>query len=91
MGGARTFADKLVSREHRFSIGVVSETGEHYVAIPVSNRRVDYEEYYRIDREMAERFAANPDDALPFVERCRRREEDFRLIHQPGADRGTAL
>jgi len=91
MNGRRTFVDRLVSREHRFSIGVVKETGQHYISIPVSNQRVDYEEYYEIDEAMAARFLAGPDDALPFVERCRRREEDARLIYQPSADRGTAL
>lgn len=44
-----TFIDHLVSREHRFSIGVLGATGEKYLSIPVTNPRVDYEEYYRIE------------------------------------------
>lgn len=85
-----TFIDHLVSREHRFSIGVLGVTGEKYLSIPVTNQRVDDEEYYRIDDAMFNRFAANPLDALPFVERCRQRQEDFHLILQPGTDRGIA-
>ncbi|ALR20987.1 hypothetical protein [Sphingobium baderi] len=85
-----TFIDHLVSREHRFSIGVIGATREKYLSIPVTNQRVDYEKYYRIDDAMFDRFAANPLDDLPFVERCRQRREDSRLILQPGADRGIA-
>ncbi|MEB2318293.1 MAG: hypothetical protein OZ935_06430 [Pseudomonadota bacterium] len=40
---------------------------------------------------MFARFVADPVQALPLVERCRRREEYARIILQPGADRGTAL
>lgn len=86
-----TFIDHVISREHRFSVGVVAETGEAYVSIPVSNQRVDYEEHYRIDADMFARFLADPAEALPFIERCRRREEDARLMRQPGVERGTAL
>jgi len=85
-----TFIDHLVSREHRFSIGIIGTTGEKYLSIPVTNQRVDYEEHYWIDDVMFDRFAANPRDALSFVERCRQRQEDSRLILQPGADRGIA-
>lgn len=91
MSAKPAFVDALVSREHRYAIGVERETGHPYVSIPVSNQRVDYEEYYRIDQGMFDRFMADPREALAFVERCRRREEDARLIHQPSADRGTAL
>lgn len=90
MTGRFTFIDRLVSREHRFSIGLIGGTNEKYLSIPVANQRVDYEEYYRIDDDMFDRFVANPDDALLFVERCRQRREDSRLIFQPGADRGAA-
>lgn len=91
MNARLTFIGHLVSREYRFSIGTVRETGEKYLSIPVSNQRVDYEEYYRIDPDMFDHICADPATALTFVERCRRREEDARLIHAPGADRGAAL
>ena len=85
------FIDTLVSREHRYAIGIERETGQPYVSIPVSNQRVDYEEYYRIDQNMLDRFMVDPAEALVFVERCRRREEDARLTYQPSIDRGTPL
>lgn len=83
--------DLYVSREHRFSIGIDEATGRHYVSIPVTNGMVDYEEFYEIDRLEFERFMADTDTALAFVERCRRREADDRLIHQPSIERGTPL
>ena len=83
--------DLFVSREHRYSLGVEEATGRYYVSIPVTNGRVDYEEYYEIDRLAFDRFLADPDAALDFVERCRRREVDERLIYQPSVERGTPL
>jgi len=90
VGEKRTFIDRTVSREHRYSLGLEAESGQHYLSVPVSNQRVDYEEYYRIDESMFARFLAEPDEARAFAERCRRREEDVRLFHQPRSDRGTA-
>lgn len=85
------FRDVLVCREQRFSLGIEETTGTPYVSIPVGNGLVDYEEYYAIEPETFERYRADPDAALPFVERCRRREEDERLIQKPGKNRGTPL
>lgn len=85
------FNDEVVSREHRFSLGTEGTTGRHYVSIPVSNGVADYEEYYALDEAEYARYLADPDAALPLVDRCRRREEDARLIVQPGSSRGTAI
>lgn len=85
------FADTLVQREERFSLGVEETSGKHYLSIPVGNGLVDYEEYYELDRATYERYLAAPQAALPFVQRCRAREEDARLIVKPGSNRGTAL
>lgn len=81
----------LVSREHRFSLGIEEESGRYYVSIPVSNGLADYEEYYEIDRTAFERYRVDPVAALPFVDRCRHRDADELLIVQPGSNRGTAL
>lgn len=81
----------LVSREHRFSLGIEEESGRYYVSIPVSNGLADYEEYYEIDRTAFERYRVDPAAALPFVDRCRHRDADDLLIVQPGNNRGTAL
>jgi hypothetical protein len=51
---------------------------------------VDYDEYYEIDRDEFDRYCADPVSAFAFVKRCRRREEDDRLIYQPGPERGGA-
>jgi hypothetical protein len=90
MGTAR-FKDVVVCREARFSIGVEETSGRFYVAIPVSNGLVDYEEYYEIDAAAFARYRDDPKAALGFVERCRHREEDQRLIVQPGTKRGSAI
>jgi len=85
------FTDALVLRDERFSLGLEETTGTFYLSIPVSNGLVDYEEYYALDRAAYERYLADPKAALPFVQRCRAREEDARLIVKPGNNRGTAV
>jgi hypothetical protein len=85
------FVDEMVSRELRFSIGVETKTGHYYLSIPVANRRVDYEEYYEIDRSAYERYRTDPRSAVDFVKRCRNRELDELLILNPGSDRGVPV
>ncbi|KRW61095.1 hypothetical protein AO726_07090 [Pseudomonas sp. TTU2014-080ASC] len=84
------FKDLLVCREQRYSIGVEEVTGKYYLSIPVSNRMIDYEEYYEIDNHEFNTFIDNPLLALPLVEKCRKREVDSRLLIKPGSDRGVA-
>lgn len=83
------FRDKLVNREHRFSIGIEEDSGKCYLSIPVSNGLVDYEEYYEINHDTFDKFQANLDQAANFAEECRRRLMDDRLIQKPGSNRGT--
>ncbi len=85
------FQDTYVSKEQRFSIGVEAQSGRHYLSIPVSNSKVDYEEYYQLTPEMFQAFSADPDAALAFVEQCRRRERDELLLMKPGNERGVAV
>ncbi|MDN6858942.1 hypothetical protein QO207_20300 [Pseudomonas sp. CAN2814] len=85
------FNDRCWSREHRFSIGREEVSGRCYLSIPVSNRRVDNEEYYAIERADFDAWQQDMSLALGFVERCRRREMDHLLLMAPGPDRGTAL
>lgn len=82
------FADVLVNVEERYSLGVEEESGRHYVAIPVSNGLVDYEEYYTVDRSTFDRFLVDPAATVAFVTRCRARELDDRLMIAPGTNRG---
>lgn len=85
------FHDVAVDREERYAIGVEQGSGRCYVAIPVSNGLVDYEERYEIDEATFVHYRDDLGRALPFVQRCRNREEDDRLIGPPGARRGSAL
>ena len=85
------FQDALVNREHRFCVGTEQDSGLFYVSIPVGNGIVDYEEYYEIDGATFELFKRDPDAALPFVARCRKRELDELLMVRPGTNRGTAI
>ncbi|AZD83093.1 MULTISPECIES: hypothetical protein [Pseudomonas] len=84
------FNDILFSESERFSIGIEEDSGKFYVSIPVSNRMIDYEEYFEIDKTSFDLYINNPTSALSFVERCRKREVDNLLIIQPGIDRGVA-
>ncbi|KAF0813532.1 hypothetical protein IGB42_01883 [Andreprevotia sp. IGB-42] len=84
------YEDVFVNRQERFAIGTETGSGQHYVSIPVSNRMVDYLEYYAIDQASYDLFLRDPVAALQFVERCRKREADDLLLHEPGADRGVA-
>jgi hypothetical protein len=84
------FVDVLVNVQERYALGVEEESGRHYVAVPVSNGLVDYEEYYAVDRQTFDRFLVDPVAAVAFVTRCRARELDDRLMIAPGTDRGVA-
>jgi hypothetical protein len=80
----------VANRRERYTLGFIEDTGKYYASIMVSNRMVDYDEYYEIDRDEFDRYCADPVSAFAFVKRCRRREEDDRLIYQPGPERGGA-
>ena len=81
--------DAFISREDRYSLGLDLESNRHYASLPVSNRMVDYEEYFVLsDVEYAD-YLADPASAIAFIEECRRREHDDRLMQLPGSDGGT--
>ena len=82
------FVDAHVSRAHRFALGRDSVGGTPYLAVPVRNRMVDYEEYYRLSDAEYATFHDDEAAAARFADACRRREHDDRLILQPGSDRG---
>ena len=84
------FFDSFFSKEHFYSLGHDSKEGGAYFSIPVSNRYVDYEEYYRISSDELKTFVEQPDLAIAFAEKCRKQEMDDRLILTPGTDRGVA-
>jgi len=86
--GQPRYRTVAVNRQQRYSLEIDEHTGRCYVSFPVSNRMVDYEEAYEVDRATFERYRADPASALEFVTRCRNRELDHLLRDQPGADRG---
>ena len=85
------FDDTYFSRDDRYSVGIESTSGRHYVSIPVSNGIVDYEEYYEITPDQYHIFLSDRDAAVNFVESCRRHECDDLLIQKPGSNRGTPV
>lgn len=82
------FVDSYTDKAGQYSLGRDSKTSDYYLSIPVSNRLVDYEEYYRLSRDLFGGFLQDRSKALGFADRCRARECDDLLILQPGADRG---
>ncbi len=85
------FENTYLSREHRFWLGIETESGGHFASIPVSNQMVDYVEAYRISEDEYNTFLADVNAAVAFVESCRRHEQDDRLFLQPGSDRGVPM
>ncbi|WP_100461643.1 hypothetical protein [Mycobacteroides abscessus] len=85
------FEDVYFSKEDRYSMGTETDSGRHYVSMPVSNGLVDYEEYYEIDAEQYKLFLANTSAAVSFIEACRKHEHVDRLIQKPGTNRGTPV
>jgi hypothetical protein len=49
------------------------------------------DEYYEVTDDEYARLMADPVGALAFVEECRRREHDERLMQKPGWNRGTPI
>lgn len=86
---AKRFQDVAINRENMFTLGRDQQTGDAYLSIPVVNRIVDYDEYYRLSEEEFERLRSDEEAGAAFAKSCRERREDERLILQPGADRGT--
>jgi hypothetical protein len=85
------YGETHFSVDRRFSIGNDLETGGHYLAIPVSNGVVDYDEQYYISAEQYHTFAADLSSAADFLDGCRRREHDDQLIYVPLVRRGSPI
>lgn len=85
------FNDVYFSREKYFSVGIEEDSGDCYVSIPVSNRKVDYEEYYRIDKTLLEKYKNDLGQLEYIAEECRKRMRDGDLIIKPGSDRGSPV
>ena len=84
------FVDSHVNKEPRFSLGREVESGRFYLAVPVTNRLADYEEYYELSPAAHDAFPTNLAEILEFLQRCKARMCDELLFIQPGTDRGIA-
>jgi hypothetical protein len=82
---------EYISKQDRYGLGVDSDSGKHFLGIPVTNGFADYNEYYEVTRDVFDRYLANPDAALAFAEECRLREHDELLILKPGWNRGIPI
>lgn len=78
-----------VNRKHRYALERDTSTGGAVFSIPVSNKLVEYSEWYRISETELEDLLADEAAAIDFAARCGRREMDDRLILKPGTDRGV--
>lgn len=87
--GTMRFKHLCVFQHERFAIGHDTETKQHYISFPVSNRMVDYEEYYALTPDESARLEACIGELRTLVAECRAHREDERLIMKPGSDRGT--
>lgn len=85
------FKDLFFSKEKYFSVGLEEESGDYYVSIPVSNPKADYEEYYRIEKNLFEQYQTDLSQLEFVAEECRKRLRDDDLIIKPGSDRGTPV
>lgn len=81
--------DTVVNSGERFSIGIDQNSGQYYFSIPVSNRLVDYEEYYEVTELEYQNLVSDSALAIRFATDCRAHRLDARLMIQPGADRGA--
>ena len=84
------FKSTRVFRQERFAVGVDQVSGKYFLSIPVSNRLVDYQEYYTISSVWGENPELHLEELKKFAEECRHQELDQYLILKPGFDRGVA-
>ena len=84
------FYDLHTSRPDFFSIGIESESGDYYLSIPVSSGPFDYEEYYRISKQLVDAYPDDIGELRKLANKCRRRENDENLMIEPGVNRGSS-
>jgi len=78
-------------KEDRFAFAKDEESGKYCISIPVFNGMAEYNEYYEISNHEYDEFSANLKKAKTFVQNCRERKEDARLMQKPGRMRGSPI
>lgn len=77
------------SKELRFTIGIEEESGLYFLSFPVnSSRFADDEEYYEISEEEYKSFSEDLNNGVELLNRCKKRQEDSRLLSPPADPRG---
>lgn len=88
---AERYEATYFASDRRYSMGNDLKTGGHYLAIPVSNGLIEYDEQYALAPGQYESFMTDRLAAVKFVEECRRRRHDDQLIYTPSERRGKPL
>ncbi|RYZ85932.1 MAG: hypothetical protein EOP04_14935 [Proteobacteria bacterium] len=80
-----------VSREAWAGVGYSEELDKYLLHIPVSNKMIDYLEYYIITEVEFKVFTSDSglSSLKSFADECRQHKHDDRLLRQPGTDRGS--
>lgn len=82
------FKDIKVYREKRFAIEKEIKTKRLFITFPVYNGLAEYTEFYEISNEELELFNQNEEKLFHFVDECKNRKHDQRLLLPPGKQRG---
>jgi hypothetical protein len=83
------FQESLYDEERDIALGQELESGRYYLSIPVGHNLCDYEEYYELSPEEFRELSQDGEKMEALADKCRRRENDERLIIKPGPSRGT--
>jgi len=84
------FQDIFVDAEERYALEMEMTTQTPCILFPVWNGMAEYAEYYWLEDEEYKHFLHDHDAMLIFVNQCKRRERDDRLMFKPGSSRGSA-
>lgn len=85
------FNDIYVNQQERFSLGREDISGEFYISFPVTNGLCDYEEFYKIDKELIDNYPNSIIEIKKILKLCRDRKLDQFLFIQPGKNRGIPM
>ena len=61
-----------LNEERYFSFELDESCNKYYLAIPVSNSRIDYMEYYEVSKALVDEYPANILEVEELVSKCRK-------------------
>ena len=82
----------LITNPDRY-FGFAKDDNNHkyYLMIPVSNKMIDYVEYYEVPEEMIENYPSNINEVESFAHSCRLGHKFHLSLHGKAPDRGSPL